>query len=1019
MPNLPAVERLSLRDAPEVLSFLLSLDEETIRFFHPHPFDIEHVRSLLSGPVAAFKAVDTSEEGAPVLAGYAWLSGMDTSRPAVWICVGPGRRNRGIGRALMTRLIEEAVLRNKREISLTVPPYNAPALRLARSLGLALLPETQHGLSPSRQMRLTLPNTSSERAQAIRRRLEGGRLSIIPYCHADWAWVHTRNWHHRRYALVFTEVLEWMRRDSAFRWYFDNYACHLSAFLEFRPDLLPELRERIAQGRIAICGGYANVRPQMVGNESFVRNLILGQRAFRTLFPEADLSVHADAVDVATGHPQLPQILRQAGYRCLRIWRPYAAMSLKGIPNEFIWRGLESSEILTSRGLYGGQWHISEGHKALRSPAGADWDDVLAAFWDSDIEGRARYSASGEIWLAHGSDDSRPGRMLDDTPFDIQGLMERWSSRESVPIRFATPVEQFAALEADRACLPVIEGTLDPCDVAYNAAWNGEKGLAVRRIENDRLLVQAELYATLSGLPYPEEDLAALWKDHLLTCAHATQWLYTEDFAYIARLADRVQAGAEAVREKAIHSLIEQAALPPGTLCLAVNPLPYERRVPVSVHLSRYGDMWPAVLGDGSGTPLEGQIVKTYSGQGGFPEQQIVAMVDVPPLGMAVIREMPSETGYEPVATPSEAMGNGCLGLSFSGFRLSAVTDKESGRIWEAPPDQEWGELVLQDVAVREGPLHVGPITGERACVWESIDFPESGPVRWRCRREGRIGAMGIVCDAILHAGQPYLEFEVSLDWPGHDGFLSARIPMPEGNLYGDIPFGVEEKHLEEEPYEADHRIAPHSMERTRNGLFYTRSFAACQTDARTGVAFIGGNTDRYYIRNQAKGFLEHILINSVMTLDDWERNVESSTLTGQGPHRFRYRLLFYRGSWREAGVVRQAASLVEPILVTGTRHGGPSPSPTLPPGSPILAIEPAHVMLSALYREGKAVCLRLYETAGQPAEAIVSTPWEITSADLITLNGDLDPTVPVSRCRGILKFSLSPWQICTLRIAR
>ena len=105
------------------------------------------------------------------------------------------------------------------------------------------------------------------KADEIRERLHGCEILVVPYCHADWAWTHTRQWHVLRYVHTFERVLEIMRDAPGFRWYFDTYVTELKPLLDLRPDLLPELRQRVAEGRIAICGGFANVRPNMVGEE--------------------------------------------------------------------------------------------------------------------------------------------------------------------------------------------------------------------------------------------------------------------------------------------------------------------------------------------------------------------------------------------------------------------------------------------------------------------------------------------------------------------------------------------------------------------------------------------------------------------------------------------------------------------------------------------------------------------------------------------------------------------------------
>lgn len=843
-------------------------------------------------------------------------------------------------------------------------------------------------------------------AAAVRRRLEGCRVSIVPYSHADWAWVHTRHWHERRYALVFGEALDRIAANPDFRWYFDNAACQFSAFAQHNPERIPELRRRVAEGKVAICGAYSNVRPHMVGDESFVRNLTIGRRFWEANFPGADLSVHGDAVDVATGHSQLPQLLTQAGYRYLRIWRPYGQMSLKGIPNEFVWRGADGSEILTSRGLYGGQWYITDGCQAVATPREGDWDDVFTAFWRLDIEERSRYSVAPHLWIAHGADDARPGRMLDDTPFDIEGLMARWNENETTStMRFATPVEQFADLEAVRAELPTIAGPLDTCDVAYNAAWNGEKGLAVVRIDNDRRLVQAETFAALAslvGFVYPEAEFEALWKDHLLTCAHATQWLYRADFAYIRGLAEQVTQAAERIRDAALTRLTEAAALPDDAIAVVFNPVATGRSAPVTVHLSKFADRWPLALADADGNVLETQVVDASSGQGGFPELEVVANVELPPLGMAVLRAVPAET--VPSANPvTPVMDNGTLRLTFDdAHRIAAISG-----FGETHPasDTEWGSLVLSRVAVTQGPLHVGPIVGEEGVVWESIQFVESGPVRWRCVRKGSVAGIPVALTTTLHAKSPQVDFELNVDWPGLDGFLGVRVPLPENaKLWADIPFGIESRDPDHEPYGADHRVSPHSMERTREGLFYAKSAIRCSDSTGMGIALISQNTDRYWRKLQGQNWLEHLLINSVVTQDAWEAQVEQSTLVGRGPHTLRWSLkLCPRFPYSE--LVRQPP-LVRPVR-RSVRAGDGAPT----------GIAAYWVNVSAIYREGDHWIVRVYNPWDRPFQPWLELPFAPTSVEAIDLLGHLKPGAEMSLDGRTLNLKMAPAEVRTLRL--
>ncbi len=1032
--EMPTLRRLTVRDADDVLRFLKGLDEETVRLFHPHAFDLDHVlrllRGRLSGAVDAFGVHDADG----TLIAYAWLWSMETHHPCLGICVADGHRGQGIGRMLMERLLDEAVLRHKTDVRLSVVRDNERALSLYRSLGFEIVEGSDELGGDYFGMAHRCDLSVSGRARVIRKRLHDAWILVVPYSHADWAWVHTRHWHAHRYALVFEEALRAVERNPDFRWYCDNVACQFSALLDLKPELVPEFRRQVAAGRIDVCGGYANVRPNMVGDETFVRSLVLGKRAWAEYIPEADVAVHADAVDVAVGHAQMPQLLTLGGYRYLRMWRPDGALSLKGVPNDFIWRGMDGTEIPVSRGCYGGLWAFDNTTEALLDPASADPDAVVCALWDADLEARARYADTPLAWLAVGCDDARPNRLIDDTPFDVAALAEWWNAHEESPMRFATPTEYFEALMQHRGDLQTIEGTLDPCDVAYNAAWNGELGLHQMRIANDRLLVEAELFDALSwcttGNRTNNDVLTDLWKDHLLTCAHATQWLYAEDFRAIKDRADRVRLTARRIRDDAIRSLARATDLPTDTVYVVGNPLPWERDAVVEMNLSRYGDAWPVKLTDETGNPLPHQVVHEHQGQGGYPEQRVAVKVHLPPTGIVGVRQRPAqpvETVSAPVQDRWTGLDNGLVRLLMRDGRIMAIQwsgEHEPSWALEAPLGLEWGGVVVKEVAVQEGPLHVGPIRREHVVEWSRGEAIENGPVRWRYRRYGSVLGMEVAMDALLTDGSPRADFEVSVVWPGLDGFMAVRFPLPTPcRMHGDIPFGVEVRDIAGEPYLKDHWIARHSMERARDGLFFARSFVAVEQPDGPSFAVIACNTDRYYLRHCTGRYLEHILINSVVTLDGWEHQVEPSTLQGKGPHRFRFSLLPYEGGWREAGLVRHAAEVRSaPIVLDAVRSG---PPPPVSGGQAVhrmqrtgaLRVSP-NANLTAFRRADDEIELRLHECRGVGSRARIELPFAPSSARRTDFLGAPMPDASEVHIFGnSIEIALKPWQIVTLRL--
>ena len=190
-------------------------------------------------------------------------------------------------------------------------------------------------------------------ASEARQKLAGHTLWLWHYLHADWQWEQSRAWHEDRYAVAVGEALDLMQRDPEFRCFFDTESEFFAPVARRLGPRLEELQERVREGRIRIASAQvANCRPNQVGDETYLRNLQLGRAFFVANLPPTDLSLF-HSVDIAIGHSQMPQILRLAGFKYYRAWRPHGPMNALGIPHQFMWEGLDGSRILVTRGCYG------------------------------------------------------------------------------------------------------------------------------------------------------------------------------------------------------------------------------------------------------------------------------------------------------------------------------------------------------------------------------------------------------------------------------------------------------------------------------------------------------------------------------------------------------------------------------------------------------------------------------------------------------------------------------------------
>lgn len=1011
-----SIRRIGLPDAAELLSFLKQNESCIVGEFHPHPIDSIHVELFLCNKLSGLVDVFVAEIDGRIV-GCIWLFRMQEDVPWLVLCVSESFRREDFCEALMVRAIEEGIVRKKKGICVAVTEDDTSAISFCRRMGFKLSDEhVSDSYRSARLMKLDLAErqNQNELLSIIRKRLNNKRIHIVPYCHCDWAWTHTRNWHERRYALVFREVLEIMEQHPEFRWYQDNYVCQYLPLKKYCPELLPMLRKHVKEGRITICGGYSNVRPNMVGDETFIRNQVIGRQKWLEEFPGADLSVHADAVDVAVGHPQMPQLLKLSGYTYLRMWRPSIGLSFKGIPYEFIWRGLDGTEIITSRGCYGGMAWASEDLLRLLENPSSDWDRVVASVWDWELEHFSRYG-NADIWVSHGMDDARPLRLHDDTPIELHKLIAEWNSREESEMIWATPQEYFSNLEKYE--LPVVSGTLDPCDVAFNAAWNGEKGLGARRILQDRLLTSAEIYAALAsiyGYAYPEGQLEKLWCKHLTTCAHATQWLYTKDFEKMYAWSQDVINQAGELADDALDFLVCAIDLPEDTEWVVFNPLPYKRKVTVELTISVVDSMKNWLLEDANGNVLPVQIIKEYCQaheQSGCSEYDVLTQIELPAMGYAPLRRVPSAEQRGACIARKE-MDNGLLNLKIEDHRIMAVRTLE--HVYEGG---YFGEPVFTRVDTSvEDTLHVGPILEQVFPVWEACEIVETGPIRWKLKRTGNVAGCPVELNTFLYAGETRIEHRLYVDWQGLDGYLAARLDLfSDGWLGTDIPFGFEEKRLELETYGVYPDIERYSQERLRENMFYGRSFATYR-NAEKGVTLISHDGNRYFIYDKDGGYLDHILLNSIGKASGWEKNINDAWLMGKGEHEFVYSVLFHSGDWREVNLPNISQEIIAPPVIRAP-YRDKRDGEYLPAEHSMLWLKPKGVLLSALYCKDGWIYLRCYEALGKQSDVEIEFPVCIKKAKVVDFHGRscVGPRLIVDQTR--IEFLIKPWQIVTIAI--
>ncbi len=840
--------------------------------------------------------------------------------------------------------------------------------------------------------------------ETIRTLLHGKDIHIFTYCHADVAWVHSIRWHVNRYVAVFDEVLNLLKQHENFYWFIDSWYEFLKPCLEYRPEKIAEFRDMVKQKRIVVTAGqYCNLRLNQVGDETIIRNIIIGKRRVKEYFPEAELSVYAN-LDTAIGHSQVPQLLQLSNCPYYMVWRPQAGLDKQGIPKSFLWEGLSSHRILVTRLPYGP-------HLDLKFEA--TWTEVVDSLFSNFLTWSAQ-SPIKNIPMCLGRDDGLPLRDGNDASLDIFRVMQQWNEKETSHLKLSTPTAFFHDLEQEKHLLPVCAGELDIADVCYNAALMGQNGLWQLREFADRALIAAEIIAAIASGNgtghYPEKELQQTWEQLLSICPHALQFLFAGDWRKIKAIGISCISRAEQIRENSLSELFPPCLPLDTDRILLLNILPHVRRaivrvdIPIS-HLAYHS----LSLTDGNGRPLVSQQVEDVAR---VEEPKYLVEVDIPPCGYRIINYKWKKDALEmalPVVREIAdriAIRSDCVEMVFRNGHLVEINDYSTGESFHAGEESGF----LDPVALLLDGEEWFPKRLERELKEFQVDtftVLEEGPLRWRIERRGSLGQCKFRQRISLLKGKSAIEVTTEyLAVPdGNSYYIGIGVPLPGKNtLRADIPFGIESRKVVQTPYGKLSDTEMFNLERQIPGIFYARSWVS----SSSGLTLMTRDGDRYFYYSGASSLLAHILCR---TMERAEKKWPQKTMLGQeiGWHKFHHVLRLHS---LDDDTVRSAQEYKYPIISRfvapdscGERHS-------------FLSLQPDSVRLSAFYREEESFILRLVQMAPQEVTAEIHLPF--IPADVVMIDFDGNPlpeTVAVSD--NTLKVKLLPWQIGTLKFNR
>lgn len=889
--------------------------------------------------------------------------------------------------------------------------------------------------SAAAQAAAQVGDAESSSYEEVRRKLEGAQILLVPYSHNDFSWFASETWHWERAALIDERAVEIMRADENFKWFIDVKLERIDRTAELKPEILAELKELSEQGRVGISAGtVANNDNPFNEPEATIRNMTLGRKFFEREFPSAKLDT-ACFIDIHPGHTQMPQLLRKAGYSYYRFTRPIWALDRKGYKREFVWEGLDGSDVMLTYGPYGwlaGGWGMGKGPggylKELNNYKD-DWEGAVRALYDSALRFLMPASETKVIWLPVGLDHTLPLSLptydVDaegEPTLDLPGFVKEWQRRESVPLRFAIPTEFYAELEKARSKTPRFSGPVDPVGWPFWYGQCGSRGLDNWRDRVNHELVEAEVYGCFAaqvGRPYPEAELEKLWYEALTLYPHDGLYVGDEDMADAVRLGRNVTYQADRYRKEAMRALTRRIKADGETQTIAVfNPLAWNRREVMeikAVFAEPRATKLKLVNAAGQQIPHQLRRVRHFNNssehlppgaKNTYKEALLLAEVDVPPLGYTTLRVLPVDGDEEP-NYPDAAVSvleNEYARIELGPEGVTTVRDERRGAEYRGAGNPVFYQN--ED----PWPWHGGPVTGEQKIEGAAWRLVEDGPLRSSARMQGRIGDHGVDLTVTLNHRAERIDYRCDIDSVGGSGYFAANAVFDFDAIpTAGIPFGAEPRDLSGEPWGDG---TDPNEELLRENVFFAHRWVDYSGPGK-GLAMLAAEGKRGWLFHPERRSLEHILMMTIEPRGEMENLFANPYFTGQGRHSFRYALIPHDGDWRQARIAQKAEERIHPC---SWRHVYSHRGADLPAERSFVSTSPASVGASSWQVRDGGYELRLHDATGRAGRVEVALPPRMSSCKAVDFNGQPMDSPEIELDGDKARFTIRPWEIVTLR---
>ncbi len=728
---------------------------------------------------------------------------------------------------------------------------------------------------------------------------------------------------------------------------------------EADPDLFRRIRRFAARGRWNVVNGWW-VQPDcnMPSGESFVRQGLYGQSYFKhKLGRMAKVGYNVDSF----GHcGTLPQILVKSGLHYYVFTRP--GHNEKSLPGDlFWWVSQDGSRVMACR---------------VDGYACGDVKHLEEKMWRA-IKRCRETGMDSMCFYGKGDHGGGPTEEL------ILKIRQMSGQIDDVEICFSAPDAFFERVSQHNPDLPILRDDLQHHSRGCYTVVSEVKSRN-RRLE--AALLNAEVFCSMAtmlfGVRYPRMNLRQSWETLLFHQFHdvlaGTSIKPAYDDAF--RAFDVAEGLTRSATEMALEAfcLRIRTTGKEGQPLLIFNPAPCKREDPIEFQ-AVLGHKEDLVALDEKGTAHPVQVVKSSRLNGNRAVGGIF-LAKLPPMGYRVFWITEGGRTQPPdMETLNTEVQNSLVGIKVdpkTGYLIS-LFDRSRGLELLSGPSRP---IVVRDES--DTWSHDVESFRDEIGAFHMDAFPivESGPVRSSITVFSRYGRSRLVQSYVIHAGSPFVECRIDLDWHERHKMLKISYPVAveEPKATYEIPYGTIERAAngQEEPGQRWLDVSGRVSDGSPGGLLLLN-------DCKYGFDVLGPEMRISLVRSPIYAF------HRPRKPERGKRYL----YTDQGRHSIRVALLPH-GPLQTAAAFRHAERFNNPpIPAFCNRHEGP-----LPPTSSLALTNRDNVVIAAMKiaEERDALVIRLFESGGKATKT--------------TLN------LPLAQMRFELK--LNPWEIKTVEIS-